>query len=118
MSLERLNKYRVMWAIVFFDLPVTEKSDARAAQHFRKFLMQEGFTMMQFSVYMRCCPSMENANVHLNRVRQFLPVHGNVVLFTITDKQFGQMQFYSNLEKKKEKSEEDNSHSYEQLTIF
>jgi CRISPR/Cas system-associated protein endoribonuclease Cas2 len=47
-----LNKYRIMWLFVFFDLPTETKKDRRNAQQFRKNLLKDGFTMMQFSVYM------------------------------------------------------------------
>ncbi len=115
----RLNKYRVMWAIVFFDLPVTTSEDARAAQHFRSCLIKDGFLMMQYSIYYRCCPSIENANVHLNRVKKMLPVHGNVVLFTLTDKQFEQMEFFSNQKKEENEKDELNAeNTYVQLLIF
>ncbi len=51
----RLNAYHIMWLFVFFDLPVTTKIERKTAARFRKDLMKDGFTMMQFSVYIRHC---------------------------------------------------------------
>lgn len=84
-----LNGYRIMWLFVFFDLPTETKTDRRNAQQFRKNLMKDGFTMMQFSVYTRHCASSESADVHEKRVNKLLPPLGKVSLLRITDKQYG-----------------------------
>lgn len=85
-----------MWVLVFFDLPTETKKQRKAAGKFRKDLLQDGFTMFQFSIYMRTCPSRENADVHSTRVKNSLPEHGHVGILTITDKQFAMMElFYS-----------------------
>jgi CRISPR-associated protein Cas2 len=84
-----------MWVMVFFDLPTETRTERREASLFRKNLLKDGFTMFQYSIYVRCCPSRENADVHTKRVRAFLPGTGNVVMFTITDKQFGMMELFN-----------------------
>lgn len=84
-----LNAYRIMWLFVFFDLPTETKQDRRNAQQFRKNLIKDGFTMMQFSVYTRHCASSESADVHENRINALLPPLGKVSLLRITDKQYG-----------------------------
>ena len=92
---ERFSEYRIMWVVVFFDLPVDTKKARKDAALFRKNLLKDGFTMMQFSVYVRHCASSENATVHIQRVKRFLPEYGNVVLFTLTDKQGGQIVVFT-----------------------
>jgi CRISPR-associated protein Cas2 len=90
-----------MWVIVLFDLPV-DSSDARGQYtYFRKSLLSDGFSMMQYSVYMRHCASEENAQVHLNRVKNSLPHNGEVRIIRITDKQFGKMQIFYGKKRKK-----------------
>ncbi len=84
-----LNGYRIMWLFVFFDLPTETKKDRRNAQQFRKNLIKDGFTMMQFSVYTRHCASSESADVHEKRINHLLPPLGKVSVLRITDKQFG-----------------------------
>jgi len=83
-----------MWVLVFFDLPTETKKERKAASDFRKNLLKDGFTMFQFSIYMRHCASSENAHVHVKRVKSFLPPHGYVGILCITDKQFGDIELY------------------------
>ena len=98
-----LNGYRIMWLFVFFDLPTDTKKDRRNAGLFRKNLIKDGFTMMQYSVYMRHCASSESADVHENRVHSLLPPLGKVSILRITDKQFGNiMNFWGRDEVPKE----------------
>lgn len=99
----RLNQYRVMWVLVFFDLPTETKKDRKIYSDFRKKLMNDGFTMFQFSIYLRHCPSIENAEVHIKRIKNILPERGYVGILCITDKQFGNMDiFYGKKEEKKQ----------------
>ncbi len=77
-----------MWLFVFFDLPVKTKKERRAATHFRKKLLQDGFTMMQFSVYTRHCASKEKADVHIKRVKSFVTKKGKISILATTDKQY------------------------------
>ena len=98
----RLNQYRIMWTLVFFDLPTETKKDRKNYTRFRKEMMKDGFSMFQFSIYVRHCPSKENKNVHVKRIKNILPEKGHVGILSITDKQFGMMEvFYG---KKKEES--------------
>jgi CRISPR-associated protein Cas2 len=92
---ERINQYRILWVFVFFDLPVKTKKDKREYVRFRKLLQADGFAMMQYSIYVRHCNSRENAEVHMRRVKKILPTHGEIIIFTVTDRQFGDMEFFS-----------------------
>lgn len=80
--------------MVLFDLPTETKRDIRAYSVFRKNLMKDGFTMFQFSIYIRHCASMENAEMHIKRVKSFLPEFGKVGIICITDKQFGNIELF------------------------
>lgn len=91
---DRLNQYRVMWVLVLFDLPTETRKDRKNYAQFRKSILKDGFSMFQFSIYTRCCPSRENANVHIKRVKSFLPPNGYVGILCITDKQFGSMELF------------------------
>lgn len=83
-----------MWVLAMFDLPVDTKDARRAYALFRKSLLKDGFTKMQFSVYVRHCASEENADVHLQRVERMVPADGEVRVISITDKQFERMRVY------------------------
>jgi len=93
-SLSRFSEYQIMWILVFFDLPTQTKKDKKAHQEFRNKLKHDGFTMFQFSIYIRHCASRENMNVHLKRIQSFLPEYGKVGVLYVTDKQFGDMQVF------------------------
>ncbi len=95
----RLNKYQIMWVIVHFDLPTETKKERKAYAKFRKFLLEDGFNMMQFSIYVRHCSSRENAAVHKRRVKLQLPTKGHVIIFDITDAQFGKMETFHGIKK-------------------
>ncbi len=90
----RISEYRVMWVLVLFDLPTDTKKDRKAATDFRNKLLKDGFTMFQFSIYIRHCASSENADVHIKRVKSFLPEYGKVGILCITDKQFGNLELF------------------------
>ena len=55
--MDRFSEYRIMWILVFFDLPTDTKRERKAAGDFRKQLLKDGFTMFQFSIYVRHCVS-------------------------------------------------------------
>lgn len=74
-----------------FDLPTDTKQARRAYTTFRNQLLKDGFSMLQYSVYVRHCASKENANVHIKRVESFLPPDGEVRVLTLTEKQFQNM---------------------------
>lgn len=89
-----------MWVLVLYDLPTDTAKERKAAARFRKQIMGDGFTMFQFSIYVRHCASMDNAQVHIRRVKSLLPETGNVGILCITDKQFANIQiFYCKKEK-------------------
>ena len=85
----RLNAYHIMWLFVFFFFFVTTKKEIKAATLFRKNLEKDGFSMMQFSVYIRHCASRESLEVHIKRIKSILPESGKVSLLSVTDKQYG-----------------------------
>ena len=78
------------WMMAMFDLPVGDEEERRAATQFRKALLEDGFIMIQFSVYARPCVSLEKMQQHESRVKQFAPHTGDVRLLFFTDKQWGQ----------------------------
>ena len=90
----RLNQYRSLWILVFFDLPTETKKDRQVATRFRKHLLDDGFAMFQFSIYMRFCASKENAEVHTRRLKNHLPNSGKIGFIQITDRQFGLMEIF------------------------
>ncbi|HDR89797.1 MAG TPA: CRISPR-associated endonuclease Cas2 [Bacteroidetes bacterium] len=83
MSLKRISAYRIMWLFVFFDLPTNTKKERKIAAGFRKKLLKDGFSMMQYSVYVRHCASKESAEVHQKRTVAIIPSRGQVSILQI-----------------------------------
>lgn len=86
--------WRSMWVIAMFDLPVDTPKHRKAYTRFRKDLIEDGFTMMQYSVYSRHCASIENAEVHIGRMGKRLPNAGEVRFLAITDRQFSRIRVF------------------------
>jgi len=80
-----------MWVIAMFDLPTETPKKRKDYARFRKDLIEDGFTMMQYSVYARHCASVENAELHVKRMGARVPAEGEVRFLTITDRQFGRI---------------------------
>jgi len=90
----RLNAYRILWVLVFFDLPTETKAQRKVYAKFRKDILKDGFQMFQFSIYLRHCSSHENADVHIKRVKKILPQKGHIGIMCVTDKQFGMIEIF------------------------
>lgn len=112
MNAERFNAYRIMWVLVLYDLPTDTKANMKAAGLFRKRLLDDGFSLFQFSMYVRHCPSRENAEVHIKRVKAILPKAGKVAIICITDKQFGDIEIFF------ARTKEEPPPTYQQLELF
>lgn len=100
-----LSGFRLMWMMVLFDLPVIEKEERKEASDFRNFLLDEGFSMAQFSVYYKLLSGKEAAESYLIKIRKNLPSCGKVDIIFITDKQYENIISYSGrVKKEKEKN--------------
>jgi len=76
------------WILVMFDLPVLSKENRKQATDFRKNLLDDGYFMVQFSVYARPCSSVERIEKHRSRLEASTPHSGNVRILFLTDKQW------------------------------
>ena len=83
---------RFMRLLVFFDLPMVTKTEKRAYTHFRRFLLNDGYDMLQFSVYGRIVNGIDAEQKHVQRLVQNLPPAGSVRLLSVTEKQFASMK--------------------------
>ena len=87
--------YRFMWMMVMFDLPVLTKRQRKRATKFRNDLLDLGFEMAQFSVYMKFCGSRPAADALAGRVERHVPPEGHVSILVFTDKQYGRMRVFT-----------------------
>lgn len=83
--------YRIMRVVVLFDLPTNTRAERRAATQFRKSLIDDGFDMLQYSVYTRVCPNRDGAEKHMLRVKRNAPEVGSVRVLYLTEHQFARM---------------------------
>lgn len=90
--------YRYMRLIVFFDLPMITNADRREYTKFRKFLLNEGFIMMQKSVYSKIAINRTSSNFIKDRIKKNKPKEGLVQLLIITEKQFAGMEYLCGFE--------------------
>lgn len=104
--------WRSMWVIAMFDLPTDTPKARKAYARFRKSLLDDGFTMMQYSVYSRHCANLDNAEVHVKRMGAEVPAEGEVRFLIITDRQFGKIRVYVG------KKRQPNAPSPSQLEFF
>ena len=82
------SPYRMGWVLVMFDLPVVSDRERKAATRFRKDLLDDGYLMIQFSVYARPCVSYEALEKHTARVENQCPEAGNIRILYMTDEQW------------------------------
>ncbi len=95
------TRYNQMWMMVMFDLPVTTAKERKKATAFRKGLLDLGFEMSQFSVYVRFCGDRQKTVPYVNEIKKLMPEGGSVTLVFFTDKQFSDIINFSNRKRKK-----------------
>ena len=106
-----LNRYELMWMLVLFDLPVVEKKERKEASQFRNFLLDNGFAMVQYSIYTKLFSGKDACEKYYKLISSNLPLAGKVDILTITDRQYANIISYSSGEKLEKKQPE-------QLTLF
>ena len=101
-----------MWLVVLFDLPVGTKKERKAATRFRLKLLDLGFEMTQYSVYLRFCAGKEQVESYERKIEQAMPSAGKVHIMAITDKQ------YENIRTYRGRNREQSSKNPEQYALF
>lgn len=84
---------RIVRTIVFFDLPNIYLKDKKNYLKFRKFLLNEGFIMMQESVYSKIVLNTQQSSLLLDRLRKNSPKKGIIQVLTITERQYSQIEY-------------------------
>ncbi|GHV08519.1 hypothetical protein FACS1894217_11100 [Clostridia bacterium] len=107
-----------MRMMVFFDLPVTTPQQRKTATQFRKFLIKDGYFMLQFSVYARICNGTDSVETHRRRLHTNLPKNGSVRCLTITEKQYQAIEILVGNYTPSEESTLGSKIGYEQLSIY
>ncbi len=87
-ALSHLSAYQHMWVMVLFDLPTTTKEERRAYTQFRDFLLDQSFTMAQYSVYIRHTSGRAQIAPIIRKVKAVMPPEGKVDILQFTDRQY------------------------------
>lgn len=77
-----------MRLIVLFDLPTKDDDVKKAYIQFRRFLIKDGYDMLQYSVYVRLCNGVNDLSTHYDRLQKNLPKEGAIIAFTLTEKEY------------------------------
>lgn len=104
---------KIMKLIVMFDLPTGTKAERKSYATFRKYLVEEGFSMLQYSVYAKTCGGIPAVNALEERLKGNLPKTGSVTSFVMTDKEFSKRRILVSHPDSKQQVEEKH-----QLTLF
>ncbi len=83
-----INGRKLMWMMVMFDLPTETKTQRKSANQFRKFLLNEGFEMVQLSVYVQFVGTIESSQKFVRVIKKNNPPYGDINILFFTDKQF------------------------------
>ena len=94
---------KFMRLMVFFDLPVATAQERKCATQFRNFLINDGYYMLQFSVYARLCGGVDSVDDALRRLKYAAPNTGSIRCMAVTEKQYVRMQLIVGEKKKQEK---------------
>lgn len=82
-----------MRIVVFFDLPTATSSDRKEYRRFRRFLVKDGYIMMQESVYSKLAMNQTGVNLCVERVKKNKPHSGLVQILKVTEKQYADMEY-------------------------
>ena len=102
MKNQKKSPFRMGWLMAMFDLPVLLDEERKEAMRFRKALLDDGFIMIQYSVYSRPCVSLERMMKYYERVKEYAPTTGDVRLLFFTDRQWGMSKLVCRKPKKLE----------------
>lgn len=113
---ETLTGWSMMWIICMFDIPVRTRTEMRKATRFRNLLLDYGFTMKQFSVYIKPVKSLSVGQTTTKKLAKFIPDNSSISFIYITDKQYLMTENY--LGKNFEENEESIREKNGQLLLF
>ena len=86
-----MSRYDRMKLICMFDLPTDTINEKRAYRNFRKTLIENGFFMLQYSIYVRTCPNRVFAQKYIPKLKTVAPTNGSIRILLITEKQYDDM---------------------------
>ena len=83
-----VNYYKQMRIILLYDLPTVEEKDKKEYTKFHKKMIDLGFHMLQYSVYVKVLQNETNYKQIISRLNNIVPNKGQIILFKVTEKQY------------------------------
>lgn len=105
--------YKIMRLLLLFDMPNLTDDEKRAYRQFRDAIIDDGFMMLQYSVYVRYCQNDSDALKHIERVKNKRPKYGNIRIIKVTENQYVSMVMIQG-----EKTTQEQAISEEQLLFI
>ncbi len=68
------------------------KQDVRTYNAFHKYLIKQGYMMMQFSIYCKLFGNRDAAVQHVQTLKKDLPLKGQIRVMMVTEKQYSKIQ--------------------------
>ena len=84
--------YKFMRLLVFFDLPMVSKKEVRIYNQFHKWLIKNGYIMMQYSIYIKSFNNRDSCVNHISQLKKSVPDRGQIRIMMITEKQYSNME--------------------------
>lgn len=81
-----------MRLIVFFDLPMISKNEVRIYNKFRKWLIENGYIMMQYSIYVKSFNNRDSCVKHIDILKRYVPKQGQIRIMMITERQYANIE--------------------------
>ena len=87
-----MNRYRMVRVLIMFDLPMDDTVAVRHYTQFRKFLIRQGYFMIQYSIYCKIMLNRDSIKSHIEYIKRYLPPDGAVYVLQVTEKQYQGMK--------------------------
>lgn len=84
--------YNFMRLMIFFDLPMTSKNEVRIYSKFRKWLIENGYIMMQYSIYCKIFANRDACVNHITILKRYVPKQGQIRIMMVTEKQYANIE--------------------------
>ncbi|WP_206039040.1 MULTISPECIES: CRISPR-associated endonuclease Cas2 [Fusobacterium] len=94
--------YKYMRLLIMFDLPMNDNFEKKEYREFRHFLIENGFLMLQYSVYTRICTNQAMADNYIKKIENYIPTDGSIRGLIITEKQYEKMKIFLGKKSKQE----------------
>ncbi len=82
------KQIRFMRLIIFFDVPMVTKGDLKDYRLLIKYLKEEGYIRIQFSMYCKLCINAIAANTFSRRLLKNMPIKGDIRYLILSENQY------------------------------